>query len=208
MSTPPATVQRNSLRRQIRERRRQLVRGERQQCAKHLARQLRGERLVLNSRTIAVYLPADGEMDTWPLIEYLWAIGKHTFLPVLAPCAGQTLWFSSFARNDRLVINRFGILEPERPHHRRIRASALDLVFTPLVAFDPDGNRLGMGGGFYDRSFRFLKHRQFLRKPLLIGLAYDFQRVARLAPAPWDVPLYAVVTETGVYRCSHGVIRA
>jgi len=203
MASPPATVQRNTLRKQIRERRRQLNAGDRHTCAKHLTQHIRRERFVLTARHIAIYLPADGEIDTWPLIEFLWSLGKHTFLPVLVPFAGQQLWFSSFARNDKLVANRFGILEPERTHYRRIRATALDLVLTPLVAFDPDGNRLGMGGGFYDHSFRFLKHRRFLQKPRLLGLAYDFQRVPRLPPEPWDVPLDAVATENGVYYCRH-----
>jgi 5-formyltetrahydrofolate cyclo-ligase len=75
----------------------------------------------------------------------------------------------------------------------------LDLVLTPLVAFDAQGHRLGMGGGFYDRSFAYLlRHSRWLR-PRLIGLAYDFQRQTRLPHQPWDVPLHAIATDHRLY---------
>jgi len=202
MPTRPATADRNSLRTQLRSKRRQLPHNERLACAKQLTQQLRQERLLLNSRHIAVYLPADGEMDTWPVIEFLWSLGKITYLPVLVPFSEQRLWFSAYARDDSLVYNRFGILEPERVHYGRIRTAALDLVLTPLVAFDTSGHRLGMGGGYYDRSFRFLKQRRYLCKPRLLGLAYEFQRTPRITPEPWDVPLDAVATEERVYHCT------
>ena len=202
MSTRPATADRACLRKQIRLKRRQLASRDRRACAKQLTRHLGRERLLLNSRHIAVYLPADGEIDTWPLIELLWSLGKTTYLPVLVPFSGQRLWFSAYARDDTLVTNRYGILEPERVHYRRIRIHALDLVMTPLVAFDTAGNRLGMGGGYYDCSFRFLKQRQYLRKPRLLGLAYEFQRTSRISPQPWDVPLDAIATDNGVYHCT------
>jgi 5-formyltetrahydrofolate cyclo-ligase len=70
----------------------------------------------------------------------------------------------------------------------------------PLVGFDADGNRLGMGAGFYDRHFAFLRHRRAWHRPLLIGLAFERQRVARLPAAAHDVPLWGVVTERGFYR--------
>lgn len=202
MPTRPATADRNSLRTQLRRKRRQLPPNERLACAKQLTQNLAQERLLLNSRHIAVYLPADGEMDTWPLIEFLWSLGKITYLPVLVPFSEQRLWFSTYARDDRLVYNRFGILEPERVHYGRIRTSALDLVLTPLVAFDTSGHRLGMGGGYYDRSFRFLKQRRYLCKPRMLGLAYEFQCTPRITPEPWDVPLDAVATEDRVYYCT------
>ena len=202
MPSRSATAHRNTLRKQLRLKRRQVSPGDRATCAKQLTQHLRHEQLLLNSRHIAVYLPADGEIDTGPLIEFLWSLGKSTYLPVLVPFADKRLWFSSFARDDALVTNRFGILEPERVHYRRIRAAALDLVLTPLVAFDASGHRLGMGGGYYDRSFLFLKRRHYLRKPRLLGLAYEFQRTPRITPQPWDIPLDAVATENRVYHCT------
>ena len=66
-------------------------------------------------------------------------------------------------------------------------------------AFDASGERLGMGAGFYDRHFSFLKHRSAWRRPRLLGLAYEFQRTSGIDVRPWDVPLWGVVTELGVY---------
>jgi len=202
MPSRPAAVTRDSLRKRIRQQRRRVPCNDRATCAKQLAQHLGRERLLLNSRHIAVYLPADGEIETRPLIEILWSLGKRIYLPVLVPFADQRLWFSSFARDDVLVTNRFGILEPERVHNRRIRPATLDLVLTPLVAFDDHGHRLGMGGGYYDRSFRFLNQRHYRSRPRLLGLAYEFQRTTRITPEPWDVPLDAVATENRIYHCT------
>ena len=104
------------------------------------------------------------------------------------------------AKTDRGYI-RFGIPEPARIHDRRIKSIALDLVLLPLVAFDTAGHRLGMGGGYYDHSFEFIRRRVHWNKPRLVGLAYEFQRLPLIEPEPWDVSLDAVATEQGVYHC-------
>jgi 5-formyltetrahydrofolate cyclo-ligase len=72
----------------------------------------------------------------------------------------------------------------------------LDVVLLPLVAFDRRGNRLGMGGGFYDRTFA-PRGRGRVSAPRLIGLAHGFQQVAELVDQPWDVPLRGVLTDSG-----------
>jgi 5-formyltetrahydrofolate cyclo-ligase len=95
------------------------------------------------------------------------------------------------------VSNCFGIPEPAGASGRWLRGAELDVVLAPLVAFDRAGHRLGMGGGFYDRTFRFVVRRAEWRRPWIIGLAYDFQRVDALPVERWDVPLHAVVTESG-----------
>ena len=194
------THHRQTLRNKIRRQRRRVSATERRRCAARLAQHLSKDPLLMNSRHIAAYLSADGEIDTWPLLESLWSLGKCIYLPVLVTFPKRRLWFSSYAPEQALVRNRFGILEPERTHYRRIRASALDLVLTPLVAFDAAGYRLGMGGGYYDRSFAFLNRRQHWRKPRMLGLAYEFQRQPLISPEPWDVPLDAIVTEQRVYH--------
>jgi 5-formyltetrahydrofolate cyclo-ligase len=194
------TNPRQTLRTQIRRRRRNLSATEQYTCAALLAQNLGKDPLLVNSRHIAAYLPANGEIDTWPLLESLWSLGKRIYLPVLATFPKRHLWFCAYAPGQRLVRNRFGILEPERTHYRRIKAAALDLVLTPLVAFDINGYRLGMGGGYYDRSFAFLNRRQYWRRPRMLGLAYEFQRQPLISPQPWDVPLDAVATENTVYH--------
>lgn len=152
---------------------------------------------------MAVYLPADGEVDTTGIIQRAWTLGKQVYLPVLVPYLHNRLWFIRYTSDTRLVKNRFGIPEPEAVHRKRVPAQALDLVLTPLVAFDAQGNRLGMGGGFYDRSFEFLLRRRIWHKPRLVGLAYDFQQLPGLPAQSWDVPLTAVATDATWHTFGH-----
>ena len=179
--------------------RRSLSPRERRHRSAALNRHLFAQPLFRNSRRIAVYLPSDGEVETAAIIERAWAMGKEVYLPVLVPFLHNRLWFAHYLPDTRLVHNRFGIAEPRAAHRRRIPTHALDLVLAPLVGFDTSGNRLGMGGGFYDRSFSFLTRRRHWRKPQLVGLAYEFQRVPQLPAQTWDVPLSAVATDGGWY---------
>lgn len=191
---------RTDQRQQLRARRRALNDQERVQRSAAMCRQLSRQPLFRASRKIAAYLPADGEVDTQPLIELAWQTGKQVYLPVLVPFLGNSLWFARYEPETRLVRNRYGIAEPEIVHRQRIAAHGLDVVLAPLVGFDRAGNRLGMGGGFYDRSFAYLLSRKHWRKPRLIGLAYEFQQLPRLPAQPWDVPLSAVATDSAWYR--------
>lgn len=189
---------RNQLRNTIRRQRKAIDLREADHCAEQLAQYACNGRLTINSRHIAAYLATDGEIDPFPLIQRLWKLGKKLYLPVLVPFSDRKLWFARFEPGDRLVFNRYGIPEPER--RRLIKPCNLDLVFAPLVAFDSNGHRLGMGGAYYDRSFAFLGKRTHLLKPKLIGLAYEFQKQTAINANSWDIPLNAVVTETTIYR--------
>ena len=186
-----------TLRQTIRQQRRALTPGEAAACAEQLAQQTCKHPLVQRSHRIAAYLAADGEIDPAPLLQALWSANKQVYLPVLVPFSPKRLWFARCNPGDLLVFNRFGIPEPVRRH--LIKPSALDLVFTPLVAFDTAGHRIGMGGGFYDRTFAFLQQRQYWHKPNLFGLAYEFQKQATIKPNSWDIPLDAIATETHIY---------
>ena len=197
-------VHRADVRRQMRARRRALSETERSKRAHALADRLAGTSLFRNSRRIAAYLAVDGEADPLPLIQRAWTMGKTVYLPVLVPFNHNRLWFAPLRPDGTLVTNRFGIAEPTCIHRQRSGVIALDLVLTPLVAFDAQGNRLGMGGGFYDRTFGFLHRRRHWLKPRLVGLAYDFQQVPRLPAAAWDVPLYAVATDRALHRVTTG----
>ncbi len=164
-----------------------------------LAANVAGTRLFLASRRIACYLPNDGEIDTGRVIEHIRRLRKILYLPVLSPLAHDRLWFAEAKPKTKLVPNRFGIPEPAVPARNLVRAQELDLILMPLVGFDDHGNRLGMGGGFYDRSLEFLRHRTRWRKPQVLGIAYDFQRINGLTPDPWDIPLQGVITERAIY---------
>ena len=150
-------------------------------------------RAYVRARTIAVYFGFDGEVDLSSIIEHARSSGKSIFVPVLER---NGLRFVEIGDRKLLRRNRFGIPEPEV--HKRIDPRGLDVVLTPLVAFDARGNRLGMGKGYYDRSFSFLRPRTRWRKPKLIGIGFDFQKIDRLVTQHWDVPLWGAVTNSGV----------
>ena len=189
----------SDLRQTLRARRRALSAEEQRLAARRLAANVTGTRLFLTSRRIACYLPNDGEIDTAHVIEHIRRLRKTCYLPVLSRLSHDRLWFAEAKPKTELVTNRFGIPEPVMKSRDLVRAQELDLILMPLVGFDDRGNRLGMGGGFYDRSLEFLRHRSRWRKPHLLGIAYDFQRVNGLAPDAWDIPLQGVITDQAVY---------
>lgn len=189
---------RDQLRRELRARRLALTRAERDRLARAIARQLARSHLFLASRRIAAYLPVRGEASPLPLIARALALGKQVYLPVLSPLHDGRLWFCAYHGHRPLARNRFGIPEPRPRDGGLLPATGLDLVLAPLVGFDARGNRLGMGGGFYDRTFAFRNARRHWHRPRLIGYAYAFQQVAHLAACHWDVPLDGVVTEQGL----------
>ncbi|RDB44714.1 5-formyltetrahydrofolate cyclo-ligase [Halomonas sp. DQ26W] len=193
---------RRQLRQALRRRRRSLGPREQRAAALALCRRLRRLSEMMRARRVALYLPNDGEIDPQPLLSWLASRSARAYLPVLNPLAHNTLWFVHYHQGTPMVRNRFGILEPETRHSahraRRLPTWALDLILLPLVGFDDQGQRMGMGGGFYDRSLAFTRGRG--PRPRLIGLAHDCQRVERLPAAPWDVPLDAIVTDSRVIR--------
>ncbi len=156
------------------------------------------------SRHIALYISNDGEVDLQALAERACQMGKCCYLPVLSPLFHNRLWFAPYRPDTRMVPNRFGIPEPKVAYSAIRRAWTLDLVLAPLVAFDAGGNRLGMGGGFYDRTFAYLNRRQRWRKPHILGTAFEFQRVGMLPCESWDVPMNGIVTETRFYGLERG----
>ena len=142
-------------------------------------------------------------MDPFPLLRLAHSRRKHGLLPVLRPHPKKKLWFVEFRPGEPLDKNVYGIPEP-RLRNRRIHLPfAMDLLLVPLVGFDSDCNRLGMGGGYYDRTLAYLLHRTHWRRPLLVGVAHECQRVEELETNPWDVPLDLIATEKRVYaRCA------
>ncbi|PVY76509.1 5-formyltetrahydrofolate cyclo-ligase [Tamilnaduibacter salinus] len=187
--------ERRRLRRKLRLRRRALSGRQQREAARRLAHQL--TRLASQSRFrhVGIYLPNDGEIDLRPFVSEARRRGIHVYLPVLHPILGNLLWFFRYEPDTRLIPNHLGIPEPRRAENQRRPAWALDAVFMPLVGFDHRGERLGMGGGFYDRTFGFKKVEPN-RPPVLIGVAHDCQEMDTLPTQPWDVPLNRIVTPT------------
>ncbi|MFQ3788605.1 5-formyltetrahydrofolate cyclo-ligase [Halomonas sp. A29] len=193
---------RRQLRQELRRRRRALSPQQRRQADATLCQRLRQLPEVKRARRVALYLPNDGEIDPRPLIPWLTHRGVRVYLPVLKPLSENSLWFVHYHPGTPMRRNRFGIPEPQTRHGahraRRLATWALDLILLPLVGFDERGQRMGMGGGFYDRSLAFTQRPG--PRPTLIGLAHDCQRVDRLPTEPWDVPLDAIVSDARVVR--------
>jgi 5-formyltetrahydrofolate cyclo-ligase len=147
---------------------------------------------------VGVYLAVRGELDTAPIIALARRHGCRVFVPLVRSHRGGVMWFVPLSA--RLRDSRFGTPEPQTGRHTPVPARWLDLVFVPLVAFGASGERLGSGAGFFDRAFAYLHARRAWCKPSLVGLAYHWQRVDALPAQPWDVPLAAVVTDTGITR--------
>jgi 5-formyltetrahydrofolate cyclo-ligase len=145
------------------------------------------------SRLIGCYLSLPAEVDTWRIISRAWRMKKRIFAPVTA--RNRMLVFRELTPESDLVRDDFGLTMPISGEE--IAARKLDLVLTPLVAFDKNCQRIGMGGGYYDRTFSFLRGRRQLLKPKLVGLAFACQEVPPIAANPWDIRLFSVITESG-----------
>lgn len=197
------TVQeRQHLRQSLRARRRALNTTEQQHHAQQLVRQLMKVPQFMRAQYFALYMANDGEINPWPVAEQLWKMKRKTYLPVLRPDRQGELWFVEFTAETPMKTNQFGIPEPDFRQHHRLPAARLDMALMPLVGFDRTGARLGMGGGYYDRSFAF-KQRAPKGRPYLIGLAHACQEVESLALANWDIPLFGVATEREFILCSN-----
>jgi len=185
-----------AIRTQIRQQRRDLAPDERQQASAWICSEILRSRLFMKAQHIALYLSNDGEIDLSPLFHIAWQRGKHCYLPILNKY-GKKLSFVPYTKNSVMQNNRFGIPEPIVAKSDILNPHQLDLVLTPLVAFDEQGNRIGMGGGYYDRSFHFLRRQPAWQHTRLIGTAYAFQQVRQLPAQAWDVPLMGAFTEYG-----------
>lgn len=185
---------RNQLRQELRNKRRSLSPKQQAEASINLLKNILKSPLYLKSKHLAVYLSSDGEMDLQPLIQQSWAMGKKVYLPAVKPSKSRELWFVEYTPQTELIANRFKILEPDVNKNHKLPAHLLDIVFVPLVGFDDQGNRLGMGGGFYDSTFSFKKEKP-KSKPLLIGVAHECQRVEKIVTEDWDVGLDLVVTD-------------
>ena len=190
MPTPAA--QKVALRRQLREHRRSLSAREQAAAAESITRVVHQLPRWGEARHIALYLAADGEIDCAALAHTARGEGKNLYLPVIN--TDNTLGFAAWAKDEPLLENRFRIPEPA-VHASRCPPGALHILFLPLVGWDSGGGRLGMGGGFYDKTLAGV------RGPLLVGLAHDCQQAKRIPREEWDITLDFVVTPSALHDC-------
>ena len=152
-----------------------------------------------SAQHVAAYLAFDGEADPMELMSSAVEQGKHVYLPIMVG-KSQPLAFAPWGPSAKMMKNRFDILEPEVEKSQWIAAEELDFVVCPLVAFDEQGNRIGVGGGYYDRTFAFLNEPDHNKRVQLVGFAFELQKLDSVEPQSWDVQLDAIVTESNIYR--------
>lgn len=148
-------------------------------------------RIFASASLLACYLPMSDEVDTRTIIERGWRANKRIFVPITRN--NGEMFFREIRPDTTLLRNRMSIWEPDSGEI--ISPRDLQLVIAPTVAFDVSNHRIGMGGGYYDRCFSFLKHRKRWFKPKLLGIAFECQRVEKISPNTWDVRLYRTYSE-------------
>ena len=202
-------AERQHLRQQCRAQRNALTPSQQTQASMVLAKHLLRCKEFIRAKRIAVYFADDGEIDTLPLINRAWEMNKRTYAPVVR--GERHLDFIQFQRNDKLARGKWGLLQPVH-NKEAITPLALDLILIPLVAFDKKCNRLGRGGGYYDRFLSRLRRYRFAAlpetrgncrtgsKPFLLGLAHDCQCRSQIPVAAWDRQLDAVITDRQMIR--------
>ncbi|MCO4312970.1 5-formyltetrahydrofolate cyclo-ligase [Pectobacterium versatile] len=183
---------RQQIRQAVRQQRRLLTPEQQSRFAQQASERVIAHPKIIRADSVAVFLSFDGELDTHPLIQQLWQQEKRVYLPVLHPFRAGYLLFLRYAPDTELVRNRLKIMEPRLDVRQVLPLPQLDVLLTPLVAFDHQGQRLGMGGGFYDRTLQYRNYTS--RGPYPIGLAHDCQQVDALPVESWDIPLPEIIT--------------
>lgn len=182
------------------ERRQALSPRERIEAAQNLCRHLESLPEFMVDHNVAGYWATGGELPLNLAQAGLARRGQRWHLPVIG--ADRVLRFAPWAAGDAVTANRYGIPEPEVAAEALHPAEAMALVLVPLLGFDRFGQRIGFGGGFYDRSFAFLSGRDRPADPLLVGVGYAFQELDAIMPQPWDVRLDFVATDRELIDCN------
>jgi 5-formyltetrahydrofolate cyclo-ligase len=182
------------IRSRLREQRRSLSACQQNRYADQITSILTRQDFFLRAKRVGVYLANDGEVDLSPIVDICLKSKKNCYLPVLHPLGYKRLHFATFDHHSPMTTNRFGISEPSLKHAKLVATWSLDLILMPLVGFDRHGNRLGMGGGYYDRTLSFMSSTKN-PAPKLVGLSYSFQELHKIVRQDWDIPLNHIVTE-------------
>jgi len=207
---------RTSIRQILRTRRKTLTPTFQKKAADALSLTLKNDMVVKKAKHIALYLANNGELDLQPFIHWCWQQNKHLYLPIVHPFSKGHLLFLRYDNNSTMVMNKYNIEEPKLDVRNIKPIQQLDIILTPLVAFDSTGARIGMGGGYYDRTLakwyeHYLKNKEYDQDkhyaqgkqytPALIGVAHDCQQITKVPYETWDIPLPKIITPTRTIKC-------
>ena len=191
----PSNIRENKhqLRQQLKAKRNLLTQQQMEHSALACCDLILQSKILGNTNNIAIYLQHQNEINPQPLIEALWDQGKQLYLPVIEE--NNELSFAHYEKNCEMRTNPYGITEPVSK--QLCHLNNFDVIFMPLVAFDDNGHRLGMGGGYYDRS---LANRTNKSSPCTVGLAYEFQKVEQIPTEDWDQAMDFIATDQKIYQ--------
>jgi 5-formyltetrahydrofolate cyclo-ligase len=181
-------MDKKTIRRKLLEARDGLATDQRRQFSISIRRRFFELPMVARAQRIMLFLAFGSEVDTWLLLDEAVALGKQVVAPVCLPMTKELALYP-IRHRDEAEPGHWGIWEP-KPDGEPISPDSLDIVVVPGVAFDLMGNRIGYGGGYYDR---FLAQVPGVWK---IGVCYDLQLIKEVPRADHDVPVDAIVSET------------
>lgn len=191
----------SQLRKAIQAQRQSLSKQQQADYSAQICEQIIKRGILDNAQHIAFYLPVRGEADPTPLQFVKQYSDKQFYLPILSDVKENHLAFALYDQNTKMKLNKFRIPEPDVEASSLLHdPKQLDIVIAPLVGIDSNGNRIGMGGGFYDRTFAFKKEKNL--SPRLIGFAYDFQFIEPQTPQEWDVAVDSIALQSSYKLCS------
>lgn len=179
------------IRAEILELRRNLSTEDRRDASAAIADRVLNSNVFRRARNVGCYIATAHEVDTREIILRARAMKKRIFAPVMTKT--QRMLFKEVSANGDVCKNSYGIMEPVTGDV--IAPKDLDVVLAPCVVFDALGNRIGMGGGYFDRTFAFLRHRRHFFRPKMLGLAFECQKVEKINANPWDIRVFLTITE-------------
>lgn len=196
---------RESIRKIVSAKRKALTLAFQEESAEALLLRLQNDSIIKEAQHIALYLAVNGELDLQPFIHWCWQQKKQVYLPIVHPFSKGNLLFLAYDNNSTMINNRYKIKEPKLDVRYIKPVNQLDIILTPLVAFDSTGERIGMGGGYYDRTLaNWYKHYTLDThySPSIIGIAHNCQQVEKVPNEVWDIPLPSIMTPTRTIKCA------
>jgi 5-formyltetrahydrofolate cyclo-ligase len=184
------------IRKKIKEHRKNIDREEKQYLDIAILKKLM-QLQIINKSKIGIYLSTNHETSTKYIINHLLSIKHQLYIPIINPYLPRSMFFQEYSHTTKKCKNKYNIYEPIFDAKKTIPPWELDMVLVPLVAFDMKCNRLGMGGGYYDSTFKYINK---YTKTQLVGIAYDCQLVPDIPIEEWDLLLKYIITPTKVYK--------